>query len=44
MKRDYVIGLIKVERHFPNQKIKIKLPGEKIVINLKDTYLVEFKK
>jgi hypothetical protein len=43
-KRDYVASITDAERYFPDTGSIVKLKGEKMVINLKDTHLVEFNK
>lgn len=43
-KRDYVVSITEAERCFPDIGSTIKLKGEKIVINLKNTNMVELNK
>jgi len=43
-KRDYKIILQEAERFFLDKKIKTKLHGNKIVINVNDCYFIEFGK
>ena|SRR3989344_5149435 len=43
-KRDYLVSITDAERYIANTNSTVKLKGERIVVNLKDTNMVEFNK
>ncbi len=40
-KKDYTVSIINARKYYPNLKSTIKLKGEKVIINLKDTTMIE---